>query len=150
MTDGVIHQPCQIRQVETRHKWQTRFGTRSRRANNGVGIDGYVVSACKRGLVWMTYNNRSSHWNGRNSHNGGRRANAPMHKGSYSMNHGTPLVGSVPAIVCVVARGPLGLGQMGSIEGIPDMRGGVATSPLSTVLPERGQQVHQPWGQMGL
>ena len=43
---------------------------------------------------------------------------------------GSPLVDSVPTIVCVVARGPLGLGPMGHVEGIPEMMGGEDMSPL--------------------
>ena len=46
---------------------------------------------------------------------------------------GPTLVGSRLTTVCVVARGPLGLGPVGLEKGIPNMMGGGVTSLISTI-----------------
>ena len=48
---------------------------------------------------------------------------------------GPPLVGSEPTTVCAVVTGPLGLGPIGLVEGIPVMIGGMDMSPLLTFPP---------------
>ena len=46
-----------------------------------------------------------------------------------------PLVGSEPSTVCAVTRGPLGLGHVDPVEGIPMMIGGMDMIPLLTIPP---------------
>ena len=46
-----------------------------------------------------------------------------------------PLVGSEPAIVGAMTRGPLGLGPIGLVEGIPMIIGGMDMSPLLKTPP---------------
>ena len=44
-----------------------------------------------------------------------------------------PLMGSEPSAVCVVTRGPLGLGLVRPVEGIHVMIGGMDVRPLLTI-----------------
>ena len=46
---------------------------------------------------------------------------------------GPTLVGSEPTTMCMVEKGPLGLGPFGPVEGTPVMMGGMDTIPLLTV-----------------
>ena len=48
---------------------------------------------------------------------------------------GKPLVGRGPAVVCVVEKGPLGLGPVDPVEGKPVLLGGMGKIPLPTIPP---------------
>ena len=55
--------------------------------------------------------------------------------GTMVVGVGPPLVGSGPGAVCVVAKGPLGLGPFSLVEGILVMMGETDTIPLPTFPP---------------
>ena len=57
--------------------------------------------------------------------------------GTAIVRVGSPLVGSRPTIVCTVENGPLVPGLVSLVEGTPIMMGGMDTSPLPIVPPER-------------
>ena len=55
---------------------------------------------------------------------------------------GQPLVGSEPALVCVMMIVPLVLVPVGPIKGISDITGGSFKITLPTIPPRRGWEVH--------